>query len=93
MSAFPLDNCTELAEQIKVEVMYFMSLHAGLAGLCFLLVLVYYPSRPDDLPSYTAGEKREDFLPGLRSFLTNRSTLNSQVEGEGQYCNAGTLFL
>ena len=49
-----------------------MNLHAGLALITFLLILIYYPARPEDLPSYTAGEKREDFLPGLRTFLTNR---------------------
>ena len=69
---FPAENSTELISQIKLEVMNFMSLHAGLAALTFLLILVYYPARPEDLPSYTAGEKREDFLPGLRAFLTNR---------------------
>ena len=69
---FPPENSTVSVGQIKLEVMNFMSLHAGLAALTFLLILIYYPARPEDLPSFTAGEKRKDFLPGLRAFLTNR---------------------
>ena len=69
---FPPENSTVSVGQIKLEVMNFMSLHAGLAALTFLLILIYYPARPEDLPSFTAGEKREDFLPGLRAFLTNK---------------------
>ena len=69
---FCTGNSTELVAQIKQDVMYLMYLHAGLAALTFLLILIYYPARPEDLPSYTAGEKREDFLPGLKAFLTNR---------------------
>ena len=72
-------NCSspdpEVVATIKVQVMQFMALHVVLAGLLFLLVLVYYPSRPGDLPSFTAGEKREDFLAGMKSFLTNPSAV------------------
>ena len=79
----PAANCTancsspdpEVVATIKVQVLQFMLLHVVLAGLLFLLVLVYYPSRPGDLPSFTAGEKREDFLAGMRSFLTNPSAV------------------
>ena len=65
----------ELVSKIRLEVMYFMTLHACLAALLALLVLVYYPSRPGDLPSFSAGERREDFLQGLKSFMTNRSAV------------------
>ena len=68
-------NETELGHTIKLEVMYFMTLHAGLAVLLFLLLLLYYPARPKNLPSFTAGEKREDFLQGLKSFMSNKSAV------------------
>ena len=70
-----------------------MNLHAGLAAITFLLILIYYPARPEDLPSYTAGEKREDFLPGLRTFLTNRWAEGWRVKVMFcNCCNAGMLF-
>ena len=68
-------NHTEEVHIIKLEVMYFMFLHAGLCALLFLLVIIYFPSRPDSLPSFTAGEKREDFLTGIKSIFTNRSAM------------------
>ena len=71
----PQEATEELVTKIRLEVMYFMTLHTCLAALLFLLVLVYYPSRPRDLPSFTAGERREDFLQGLKSFMTNRSAV------------------
>ena len=52
-----------------------MSLHAGLAALLFLLIIIYYPAKPENLPSFSAGEKREDFVKGLKSFLTNKSAV------------------
>ena len=72
-----VSNVTHAKEvsRIKYEVMNFMFLHAGLCGFLFLLVILYYPSRPDSLPSFTAGEKREDFIAGLKSIFTNRSAL------------------
>ena len=72
---FILGNYTNQVIKIKTEVMYFMSLHAGLAALLFLLILIYYPAKPKNLPSFTAGEKREDFIQGLKSFMTNKSAV------------------
>ena len=69
------EETEDLVSKIRLQVMYFMTLHAGLAALLFILVLVYYPSRPSHLPSFTAGERREEFLQGLKSFMTNRSAV------------------
>ena len=55
-------NITDMAAVIKLEVMQFMTLQAAVATLLLLLIVIYYPSRPKDLPSFTAGAKREDFF-------------------------------
>ena len=50
-------------------------MQAGMAGVLFVLLLIYYPDKPKNLPSFTAGEKREDFVQGLKAFLKNKSAV------------------
>ena len=74
-SAVVTSNVTDQVQRIKLELMQFMTLQACVATLLLFLIIVYYPSRPKDLPSFTAGAEREDFLQGLKSFMTNKNAV------------------
>ena len=61
-------NSTEEAvDRIRLQVMNYMYLHAGIAALLLLLVLLYFPARPASLPSVSAGEQRENFTAGIKA--------------------------
>lgn len=61
-------NSTEEAvDRIRLQVMNYMYLHAGISALLLLVVLLYFPARPASLPSVSAGEQREDFIAGIKA--------------------------
>ena len=62
-------NVTDLVDTIKLEVMEFITLQACVATLLLFLIIIYYPARPKDLPSFTAGAKREDFVQVKSVFI------------------------
>lgn len=48
------------------EIMELMYIEAGVAAFLFLLVIIYFPSKPPKPPSVSAAVERLDFREGLR---------------------------
>ncbi|KAH3703469.1 hypothetical protein DPMN_078505 [Dreissena polymorpha] len=61
------------ANEVNTDIRHLMYLHAALAGLFFLLVLVYFPDKPPIPPSPTAAMERTEWLKGLRHLVTNKA--------------------
>ena len=55
----------------KDDITILLSLYSGISALIFLLVLVYYPSKPPCPPSNTAAEERLDIFSGWKDLVKN----------------------
>ena len=55
----------------KDDITILLSLYSGVSALIFLLVLVYYPSKPPCPPSNTAAEERLDIFSGWKDLVKN----------------------
>ncbi|KAI6646555.1 hypothetical protein LOD99_12676 [Oopsacas minuta] len=63
---------TELSE-VTTDIYHMLYVLAGVCVILFLLILVYYPSKPKYPPSITAEEQRSNFIQTFRQLLTNVS--------------------
>ena len=63
---------TELSE-VTTDVYHMLYVVAAVCVVLFLIIFVYYPSRPKLPPSLTAGVERSDFKQTLRHLFTNAS--------------------
>ncbi|KAI6646556.1 hypothetical protein LOD99_12677 [Oopsacas minuta] len=63
---------TELSE-VTTDIYHMLYVLAGVCVILFLLMLVYYPSKPKYPPSITAEEQRSNFIQTFRQLLTNVS--------------------
>ncbi|XP_059142167.1 solute carrier family 49 member 4 homolog [Physella acuta] len=64
-------NGTDYSAQ-KDGIMTIMYFECGAAGLLFLLVAIYFPSKPPLPPSISASIPREKYLPGLKMLARNK---------------------
>ncbi|KAL7637813.1 UNVERIFIED_CONTAM: hypothetical protein RMT77_011425 [Armadillidium vulgare] len=58
-------------DDIKSDIMVYLYIAAGIGGLLFLVILVYFPSAPSLPPSYTSSTERLKFKEGLLSIVRN----------------------
>ena len=65
-------TATELSE-VTADIYHMLYVLAGVCVVLFLLILVYFPSKPKHPPSITAKEERSNILQTLRQLLTNGS--------------------
>ncbi|XP_052806509.1 solute carrier family 49 member 4 homolog [Mya arenaria] len=56
-----------------VEIRHLMYVHAGIAALFLVMVIVYFPDKPPKPPSNTASMERTEWLKGLRMLAKNSS--------------------
>ena len=70
-----LMNVTENQEGIKSDVLNLMYIHASMCGIIFVLLLIYFPSKPPLPPSPTSVAPREKFLDGLKLIFQNRNAM------------------
>ncbi len=62
----------EEVREIRKEISHLMYMTFGWSLLLFILVFVYYPSKPSSPPSRTASVLRTDYIPGLRQILKSK---------------------
>ncbi|CAL1545968.1 unnamed protein product [Lymnaea stagnalis] len=56
----------------KAGIMNILYAECGAAGVLFLLVIIYFPSKPPHPPSVSASIPREKYLPGLKMLARNK---------------------
>ena len=54
-------------EHINFRLGLLMDLEAALVGLCFVLIVCHFPSKPRTPPSLTSSMERLNFLSGVKS--------------------------
>jgi len=79
------DNSTSNASCPKIEqdwsdlisfrLSLLMYLEASLVGLCFILIVCHFPSRPKIPPSLTSSMERLNFLAGVKAICMNKKAL------------------
>ena len=60
---------------IKNRISILMYLEAGLVLACFAAILIHFPAKPKHPPSMSSAQERMDFLPGLKSIVTNHKAI------------------
>ena len=60
-----------VVSEVRTDILHMLYVQAGICGLLFLLILIYYPSRPKHPPSVTAEEKRSNFRDTLFLLIRN----------------------
>ena len=65
-------TATQLSE-VTADIYHMLYVLAGVCVVLFLLILVYFPSKPKHPPSITANEERSNLFQSLRQLLTNVS--------------------
>ena len=60
---------------IKNRISILMYLEAGLVLACFAAILIHFPAKPKHPPSISSAQERMDFLPGLKSIVTNHKAI------------------
>ncbi|KAL9954760.1 hypothetical protein ACROYT_G042335 [Oculina patagonica] len=61
-----------LIKEGKKEIMTLLYVECGVVAFLFLLVLIYFPSKPPLPPSKSAKRKREDFFAGAKQIFKNK---------------------
>ena len=65
-------TATQLS-QVTADIYHMLYVLAGVCVVLFLLILVYFPSKPKHPPSITAKEERSNLFQSLRHLFTNGS--------------------
>ena len=65
-------TATQLSE-VTADIYHMLYVLAGVCVFIFLLILVYFPSKPKHPPSITAKVERSNFFKSLKQLLTNFS--------------------
>ena len=57
--------------QIKADIMKYMYFSFACCALVFLLILVYFPAKPETPPNVSAGIQRADYKEGIKIIIRN----------------------
>jgi len=73
------DACPKVEQEwrdlVNFRLSLLMYLEAALVGLCFLFIVVHFPSRPKIPPSVTSSMERLNFLAGVKAICMNKKAL------------------
>eukprot|EP00730_Choanoeca_flexa_P001901 TRINITY_DN10831_c0_g1_i9.p1 TRINITY_DN10831_c0_g1~~TRINITY_DN10831_c0_g1_i9.p1 ORF type:complete len:373 (+),score=42.13 TRINITY_DN10831_c0_g1_i9:61-1179(+) len=64
---------TATVPEMRQDILNFMYVELGFTTVVLLFTVVYFPNRPPNVPSVSAGEKREPFIQGFRKLARNQS--------------------
>ena len=62
-------------EQVQDEIDIYMYSHAGVAVALFVLIFIYFPSKPPHPPAPSSAIERTEFWLGLKTLLGNKNVL------------------
>ncbi|XP_076824635.1 solute carrier family 49 member 4 homolog isoform X1 [Clavelina lepadiformis] len=66
-------NSSSDTTTIRCEILNYMYLNFGMIAFVFLLMLIYFPSKPPSPPSHSAALIRLDFVTSIKSLIRNRT--------------------
>jgi len=73
------DDCPAIEktwrDHINFRLGLLMDLEAALVGLCFILIVCHFPSRPKTPPSLTSSMERLNFLSGVKAICLNKKAV------------------
>ncbi|CAL4064366.1 unnamed protein product [Meganyctiphanes norvegica] len=69
----PGGNVTK--EEIRGNIMILMYIYAGFGALLFILIAIYFPSRPPTPPSISSVQEKLKFTDSTRKLLSNKTMI------------------
>ncbi|CAL4085546.1 unnamed protein product, partial [Meganyctiphanes norvegica] len=69
----PGENVTQ--EEIRGDIRILMYIYAGFAALLFILIALYFPSRPPTPPSISSSQEKLNFKDSIRKLLSNKAMI------------------